>query len=206
MNLNSVSNIATSYTQSVLSALQLPNSTSGATSSQIDASSLMLPQDSSAQLSPFAQMLSALQQLQQSNPTEYQQVTAQISTNLQNAAQTATADGNTSQATELNQLATDFSNASQNNTLPNIQDLAQAMQGSQGHHHHHHGGGASVAGSSDSSSTASGSSSSATTATSDLCQIVSAFLANANSSSQDSTLNPLAIISNTLTSAGISLS
>ena len=32
----------------------------------------------------------------------------------------------------------DFTNASKTNSLPNIQDLAQAMSGAHGHHHHHH--------------------------------------------------------------------
>jgi hypothetical protein len=90
-----------------------------------------------ARLSRFAQMLSSLQQLQQSDPAKYQQVTSQIATNLQTAAKAATADGNTSKAAELNQLANDFTNASQNNTLPNIQDLAQAAHGAHSHHHHH---------------------------------------------------------------------
>jgi hypothetical protein len=94
-------------------------------------------QSDSGQLSPFAQLLSTLQQLQQSNPTEYKQVTQQIATNLQNAAQTATSDGNTSAANQLTQLATDFTTASQSGQLPNISDLAQAIGG--GGHHHHHG-------------------------------------------------------------------
>ena len=94
----------------------------------------------STKLSPLAQLMSSLQQLQQSNPAEYQQVTKQISTNLQNAAQTAQSDGNTTAANQLGTLATDFANASQTGQLPNIQDLAQAVTGS-GHHHHHHGGG-----------------------------------------------------------------
>ena len=86
-------------------------------------------------MSPFATILSELQQLQQSNPTQYQQVTQQISTNLQTAAQQATSEGNTSAANQLSQLSTDFSNASTSGQIPNVQDLAQAMSG-----HHHHGG------------------------------------------------------------------
>ena len=59
----------------------------------------------SQQFSPAAMMLSLLQQLQQSNPTEFQQVTGQIATNLQAAAQTAQSAGNSTLATQLNQLA-----------------------------------------------------------------------------------------------------
>jgi hypothetical protein len=95
------------------------------------------PPDSSQLSSPLAQLLSKLQQLQQSNPTEYQQVTQQIATNLQTAAQTAAGDGNTTAANQLNQLATDFTNASKTGQLPNISDLAQAVGGAAGHHHHH---------------------------------------------------------------------
>jgi hypothetical protein len=113
MNVNSLSSISNPYIQSLISNT-ISNATNGTSVSQ---SSLTQTQDAN-QLSPFTQILSTLQQLQQSNPTEYQQVTSQIATNLQTAAKTATADGNTSQATELNQLATDFQNASQNNTLP----------------------------------------------------------------------------------------
>ncbi len=47
--------------------------------------------------------------------------------NLQSVAQTATADGNTTAASQLRQLATDFTNASQSGQLPNIQDRAQAV-------------------------------------------------------------------------------
>jgi hypothetical protein len=136
--------------------------------------------------------MSTLQQLQQSNPSEYKQVTQQIATNLQNAAKTATADGNSTQATQLNQLATDFTNASQSGQLPNVQDLAQAVGG--GHHHHHHG---HAAASSDSDS----SSSSSTSQT--LSQQLAAFQAN---STPNASLDPMAIITNTLSSAGINVS
>ena len=85
-------------------------------------------QDSN-RMSPFAQMLSELQQLQQTDPSKYQQVTQQISTNLTTAANTATSEGNTAAATQLNQLAADFSNASTSGQLANVQDLAQAVGG-----------------------------------------------------------------------------
>jgi len=203
MSLTGISNLSDTYLQPLLSSLQNSSSTSGSKSnSSIDASSLMLPQDGNAQLSPFAQVMSALQQLQQLNPTEYQQVTSQIATNLQSAAQTATTDGNTSLASQLNQLATDFSSASQNNTLPNVQDLAQATGGGHGHHHHHHMG--STSGSSTTDSTTSGASSSNSTS-SELSQLLSAFMVNSTSSSQSSSLDPFSIITNTLSNAGISL-
>jgi len=72
---------------------------------------LAVQQSDGSQLSPFAQILSSLQQLQQSNPSQYQQVTRQIATNLQNAAKTAQSEGNTTAANQLNQLANDFTTA-----------------------------------------------------------------------------------------------
>jgi hypothetical protein len=100
------------------------------------------PQKPGAQPSPFTQMLSALQQLQQSNPAGgYQQVTQQIAANLQTAAQTAQSNGNSAAAKQFTQLSKDFANASASGQLPNVQDLAQAVGGSGtssaggGHHH-----------------------------------------------------------------------
>ena len=121
----------------------------------IDALSSVAQQPDNSRLSPFAQLMSTLQQLQQSDPAKYQQVTQQIATNLQSAAQTAQSDGNTTAATQLNQLAGDFTTASKSGQLPNIQDLAQAIGG--GHHHHHHAHAASA----DSDSTSSSASTSA---------------------------------------------
>lgn len=80
------------------------------------------------QLSPFAQLLDALQRLQQSDPAKYKQITAQIAANLLSGAQAAQQQGNSTVAAELKQLAGDFTAASQSGQLPNLQNLA--------HHHH----------------------------------------------------------------------
>ena len=145
------------------------------------------PQPDNSQLSPFAQLVSTLQQLQQSNPTQYRQVTQQIASNLQNAAQTAQAAGNSTAANQLSQLATDFSNASQNGQLPGIQDLAQGIFG----HHLHHSQAAGATSGSTSGSSAN--------------QALNQMFANFQTSeSQNGSLNPTAIILNTLSSAGIS--
>ena len=142
-------------------------------------------QDSN-RMSPFAQMLSELQQLQQTDPSKYQQVTQQISTNLTTAANTATSEGNTAAATQLNQLAADFSNASTSGQLPNVQDLAQAVGG---HHHHHHHVGSGSAGSS------------ASDATNDaLQQMLNSF---SSGSAANEAIDPMSIISSTLSSAGV---
>jgi ribosomal protein L22 len=196
---SSISNISSSYLQSILSnALQgtgLTTDPTGNSLGGIGTSSVALQPDGQ-QLSPFAQMMSTLQQLQHSDPTKYSQVTQQIATNLQSAAQTAQSDGNTSAANQLNQLAADFSNASKSGQLPNIQDLAQAVGG---HHHHHHGHHASA--DADSNSSSSNSSSSSTNQT--LSQFLSALQANGT---QNDALNPATIIVNTLSNAGISVS
>ena len=137
MSIGPLNTLSSSYLQSIIgSALQGAGSTNqtSTSSSAVDSSSLVQSSDNS-RLSPFAQLLNTLQQLQQSDPTKYQQVTGQIATNLQSAAQTAQSDGNTTAANQLNQLATDFTNASKSGQLPNVQDLAQAVGG---HHHHHH--------------------------------------------------------------------
>jgi hypothetical protein len=142
-----------------------------------------MPTDSQ-QFSPFAQLMSTLQQLQQQNPTEYQQVTQQIATNLQTAAQTAQSQGNTAAATQLSVLSTEFQNASTSGQMPSIGDLAQALGG---HHHHHHAEGSSADSYAGSSSTTGASS-------------------DTSSSAQSDALNPMSIIMNTLSSAGLGFS
>jgi hypothetical protein len=206
MSTSSILNLGSNYLQSILgTAVQ---NTGLSTNTSSSTSGVSSQQPDSGQLSPFAQLMSTLQQLQESNPTEYKQVTQQIATNLQTAAQTATTDGNTSAASQLTTLATDFTNASQSGQLPNISDLAQAIGG--GHHHHHGHHASSSDSSSDSSSTSSSATSSSAASTSGststssssslLDQLLAAFQANAT---QNEALNPMSIITNTLTSAGI---
>lgn len=183
MNVNALSN--NNYLQSILgTALQgtglSTNNTSNSTST--NATSLSGTSDNS-QFSPVANLINTLQQLQQSNPAEYQQITQQIATNLQAAAQTDTTQGNTAGASQLNQLASDFTQASQSGQLPSMQDLTQALGG----HHHHHGHHHFDASSDSSSSSSSGSS-------------------TTSSSSSSSSTNPFQIILSTLSNAGISLS
>ncbi len=164
------------------------NSTSGAGASQPD----------NGQLSPFAQVLNTLQQLQQSNPSQFGQVTQQIATNLQSAAQTAQANGNTSAASELNTLATDFTSASQSGQLPNVQDLAKAMGG--GHHHHAHSASTDSGSGANSSSTTTASGSAGSSASQLMSQLLASFQNNAT---QSASTDPASIIMNTLSNAGI---
>ncbi len=192
-------NNLSSSVQSILSAgLQGVGLTSTTSKKTTGAGS---QQSDSSQLSPFAQLMSTLQQLQQSNPTQYQQVTQQIATNLQSAAKTATADGDTTTATQLTTLATDFTNASQSGQLPNVLDLAQAIGGGHHHggHHHHHATSASSTSDPSSTTTTSGTSSSSNISQL-LSQLQAAFQAN---SPQSDSLDPMSIISNTLSTAGV---
>jgi len=164
-----INSLSSSYLQSILgTALQ------SAGVNQATPTSTTPVQQDGHQLSPFAKMLTALQQLQQSDPAKYAQVTNQISTNLEAAAQTAQSQGNTAAATQLNQLATDFSNASKTGQMPSIQDLAQAA-GAHRHHHGHHG---HHAGSSE--------------------QVSQLFQSLQPDSQQTDALNPLSIINSTL--------
>ncbi len=191
-SLNPLSNI---YLQSILtSAIQgtglTTNSANNSLSTSAVSSITQAPDNS--RLSPFAQLMSELQKLQQTDPAKYQQVTQQIATNLQTAAQTATAAGDTTKAAQLTQLATDFGNASKSGQLPPMEDMARAMGGH--HHHHHHVEAAST----DPTSTSS------TTVTSSASQTLSQLLAALQTNgTQTGSTDPLGIIMSTLSSAGI---
>jgi hypothetical protein len=195
--MGSINSLSSSYLQSILNSTLQSNGLTPITGNSSTTTGVSAPtQSDNGQLSPFTQVMSTLQQLQQTNPTEYQQVTQQIASNLQSAAQTAQSDGNTPAANQLNQLATDFTSASQSGQLPNAQDLAKAI--SSGHHHHHHGGGHAPSASDSDSSTSTTSSSTSTN------QTLSQLLASVQTgSTQNSSLNPMSIILNTLSNAGI---
>jgi alanyl-tRNA synthetase len=183
MSISSINNL---FSQDISSVLSTALQTSNAASNSIKG--INGQRSDSSQLSPLAQLLSTLQQLQQSDPAKYKQVTAQISTNLQNAAQTAQSNGNTTAANELNQLATDFTSAASSGQLPNIQDLAKAIGGGGGGHRHH------VQASGDADGDASSTSQS-------IQQLLAAF--QASGSQSGNSLSPLSIILNTLKTSGI---
>ena len=205
MSTSALTNLPSDYLQSLLnSSLQNAGSTANNTndSSASTAASSLAEQSDNGGLSPFAQLMSTLQQLEQSNPTEYAQVTQQIATDLTAAGQTAQSEGNTTAANQLNQLATDFTNASTSGQLPNVQDLAQAVSGG-GHHHHHHHGGGSLSSSQSSASSTSAATTTTSNSVSQLNQLLSAFQANG---SQSDSLNPMTIIMNALANAGVTSS
>jgi hypothetical protein len=198
---SSIDNISSSYLQSILSSAcqsaGLPPGQANISPGGINPK--FVPQQDKGDFSSFAQVMVTLQQLQQSDPAKYQQVTEQIATNLQDAAQAAQSEGNTTAANQLNQLASDFTNVSKNAQLPNIQDLAQAIGGH--HHYHHHHFHAAPADSAENSSAGSSSTSaSSSTASQPLSQLVSAYQANG---AQSGSRNPMSIILETLSNAGI---
>ena len=183
-----------SYLQSILtSAIQGTGLTTNSANNSLstNASSSISQSPDKSQLSPFAQLMTELQKLQQSDPAKYQQVTSQIATNLQTGAQTATAAGDTTAATQLAQLSTDFNEASKSGQLPNAQDLARAVGG---HHHHRH----VEAPSDDSASTSANSVTSSASQT--LSQLLGAYQTNGT---QSAGTDPMSIIMSTLSSAGI---
>ena len=193
--MSSIASLASSLLHAVLPTSLLPNNTTASNLANITTTPVSQPQDS-GQLSSFAQLAGTLQQLQQSNPAQYQQVTQQIATNLQSAAQTAQSSGNTTAANQLNQLATDFSSASATGQLPNLQDLAKALGGHHGHHHHAQG-----AADADAASSATASANAPQgSANQALSHLLTSLQANTTT---NSALNPATIIQNTLTSAGI---
>lgn len=81
-------------------------------------------QSDQSYVSPFSQIVSTLQTLQQSNPAEYGQITRQIATELQKAATSADPQNSNS----LVQLAKAFQDASQSGQLPQLQ-AASASSG-----------------------------------------------------------------------------
>ncbi len=170
-------NLAINYLTSIYSGLQNTSSASSTTTTT---------QSDAGQLSPFAQIFSQLQQLQQNDPAKYSQVTQEISTNLANAAQTAQANGDTTAASRLLQLSSDFSKASQTGQMPDFQNGAQnGMQATGGHHRHHH---AHPAADPDGDSSTSSS-------TNNTDPFLAAFQ---NNTSQNNAYDPFAIIANTL--------
>jgi hypothetical protein len=87
----------------------------------------------SADLSDAAKFFSKLQNRSQTDPAKFKQLTSEISSELQTAAQEASG----SQATFLSDLANQFQTASQTGSVSSLQPPSTASQAA-GHHHHHH--------------------------------------------------------------------
>jgi len=185
MSIGSLTSLAGSYVQSLLGSTLTSKSGVATRSGAVGSAS---PAQDVNRLSPFAELLTTLQQLQQSNPARYSQVTHQIAANLTNAAQTAQSNGDSPAAGLLNQWAGEFNSASQNNQLPDLQHLALATR----HHLHHRHSGANPA---DSSGGATGDT------TSDLVSQLT--LSYQGSAGTSQSTDPMAIVGSTLAGAGI---
>jgi hypothetical protein len=81
----------------------------------------------------MASLLNQLQQLQQTDPTQFKSVMSSIAATLTTDAQSATGP----QAQHLTDLANKFSQAAQTGQMPDLQPPGQ-QQGASAHHHHHH--------------------------------------------------------------------
>ena len=79
-------------------------------------------QGDNSDLSREATFLSDLQQTQQIDPALFQKVTAFVASRLQNAAQNAAKNGDTTRSAMLNQLAAEF----QDGQVPTMQSMEQA--------------------------------------------------------------------------------
>ncbi len=127
MSVSSISDLARQHMLSILGY-----SSSGTGTDTSSTSNLSIGGTNSNQLSPFAQMLAELQKMEQSNPSEYAQVSQQISTNLAAASSTAQAHGVSSMASQLSTLSKDFATAAKTGQLPNVGDIERAMHAAVG--------------------------------------------------------------------------
>jgi hypothetical protein len=123
MNVSSISDLARQHMLSILGY-----SSTGQIASTSNLTIGSATSSTTGTLSPFAQMLTEMQQMEQANPAQYAQVSQQISTNLAAASSQAQARGNTKLATSLSTLSKDFSSAAQSGQLPNITDLVNTMK------------------------------------------------------------------------------
>ena len=112
MNISAVSSLLPSWAQS-------PTNTTGsaASSGGLSLAALAAQPAATAQISPVAQFMSMLQQIQQQNPDQAQ------------------SHGNTAGVAQLNQLAADFQNSAKTGQLPPIQDLQATGMGTHNRHH-----------------------------------------------------------------------
>lgn len=160
MSIGQVTNNS-NLTQLLLQSLSsTQNSTPGVASLFGNGASGSNQSASSLTVSPMSTMMSQLQQLQTSNPAQFQQLASTIANQLTTAAQQ---QGNTQAGQFLSQLASSFQSVANGGSLSNLlpsqasasqtaSGLQGAIQKAYGHHHHHHGqSGSTSSGQTDSS-------------------------------------------------------
>jgi hypothetical protein len=79
-----------------------------------------LTDEGSSTTSDLASYMQQLSELQQSDPDKFSELTAQISEQLQSAADAAESSGDTNQANALSDLADKFSAASESGEMPDL--------------------------------------------------------------------------------------
>ena len=111
MSVSSVSDLSRQHLLSILSGNPITKQSAQLATSTLS-SATAASSSSSPASSPFAQMLTELQQLEQANPGQYAKLAHQISTNLSSAASKAQGQGNASLANQLTALSNDFATSS----------------------------------------------------------------------------------------------
>jgi HSP90 family molecular chaperone len=129
----------------------------------------------SVDLSQPGQLFSQLQNLAKTDPTKFKQVTAEIASQLKDAASSQTGK----QADFLNNLAVRFQAASQSGKMSDLAPPQQGQAQSGAHHHHHHSNAQASAGTQSGTASQSGAES--------VLQQVQSIIANALSSASTST-------------------
>jgi len=124
MDINSISSL---YSSPAIGGVGTTDSTSNGTSVSATGTAV------SVDLSKPGQLFSQLQNLAQTDPTKFKEVTAEIASQLKDAAASQTGK----QADFLNELAGRFDAASQSGKMSDLKPPQGQAQAS-GHHHHHH--------------------------------------------------------------------
>ena len=138
MDINSISSL---YSSPAIGGVGTTDSTSNGASVNATGSAV------SVDLSKPGQLFSQLQNLAQTDPAKFKEVTAEIASQLKNAASSHTGK----QADFLNALAGRFDAASQSGNVSDLKPPQAQAQASGHHHHHQHAQGAGSAQSSSSS-------------------------------------------------------
>lgn len=169
--MGSIASTLNSINSSLLSEINSDLSASGVTASTTtnsnSSSAAAGSSSDSVNTSQIGQLFQELQQLETSNPADFQKVTADAASQFQQAAQQAT---DPAQASFLSNLADKFQQASQSGNLSAFEN-GVPRAGSEHHHgHHHHGGDSSTDGAGSQDSTVSQDSTSLLTAPSSSAQ------------------------------------
>jgi hypothetical protein len=119
---------------SIASSLAVAQLASGMASRSQTADVSGVPQDGPPAISKLGNYMKQLQDLLQTDPEKFKEVTAQIASKLEEAAKTATENGDTKSAEMLTGLADQFQQASDNLTMPDLRPPEDASAAGTVHH------------------------------------------------------------------------